>query len=147
VRPLRARLETSRRDSGLPWEVLEEIVAEKLRALLQHARSLEERGWSRSRARDYYDLWRIFGACRGDLDLTGFPALLERKCAVRSVAFAGVADFFDPRVVTLVRDTWSQWLGPLVSPLPDVDTVLESLRAEMTRSIFNSVPRGRATRE
>ena len=29
---------------------LEEIVAEKLRAILQHVQRLEERGWSRSRA-------------------------------------------------------------------------------------------------
>ena len=35
---------------------LEEVVAEKLRAILQHVEKLEERGWSRSRARDYYDL-------------------------------------------------------------------------------------------
>lgn len=35
---------------------LEEIVAEKLRAIHQHAQRLQQRGWSRSRARDYYDL-------------------------------------------------------------------------------------------
>ena len=34
---------------------LEEIIAEKLRAILQHAQRLKERGWGRSRARDYYD--------------------------------------------------------------------------------------------
>jgi predicted nucleotidyltransferase component of viral defense system len=133
-------------DAGVLVYSLEEIVAEKLRALLQHTKSLDERGWSRSRARDYYDLWRIFGAYRPVLDLAGFPDLLERKCAVRSVAFGGVGDFFDPRVVALVKDTWRQWLGPLVSPLPDVDTVLESLRAELTRSVFGPAPDGRATR-
>lgn len=42
-------------DYGEPLEVLvpvyslEEIVAEKLRAILQHMRSLERRGWARSR--------------------------------------------------------------------------------------------------
>jgi predicted nucleotidyltransferase component of viral defense system len=41
---------------------LEEIVAEKLRAILQHQNKLDERGWSRSRACDYYDLWRVLGA-------------------------------------------------------------------------------------
>ena len=35
---------------------LEEIVAEKLWTLLQQAAMFEARGWSRSRARDYYDL-------------------------------------------------------------------------------------------
>jgi len=46
-------------DYGEPFEgevsvySLEEIVAEKLRAILQHLRALERRGWVRSRARDY----------------------------------------------------------------------------------------------
>ena len=36
--------------------------------LLQHVEKLQERGWSRSRARDYYDLWRIFNAYGGHLN-------------------------------------------------------------------------------
>lgn len=43
-------------DAEVRVYALEEIVAEKLRAILQHLEKLEERGWSRSRARDYYDL-------------------------------------------------------------------------------------------
>lgn len=49
-------------DYGEPLEAevrvyaLEEIVSEKLRAILQHVEKLGKRGWSRSRARDYYDL-------------------------------------------------------------------------------------------
>lgn len=38
---------------------VEEIIAEKIRAILQFAKKLHERGWGRSRVRDYYDLWRI----------------------------------------------------------------------------------------
>ena len=34
-------------------------------------------------------------------------------------------DFFDDGVVALVRDTWQQWLGPLVADLPDVDRIIE----------------------
>jgi len=48
-------------DAAVLVYALEEIVAEKLRAILQHVAKLDERGWSRSRARDYYDLWRILG--------------------------------------------------------------------------------------
>jgi predicted nucleotidyltransferase component of viral defense system len=46
---------------------LEEIVAEKLRAILQHIEKLESRGWSRSRARDYYDLWRVLSAYMSEM--------------------------------------------------------------------------------
>ena len=46
---------------------LEEIIAEKLRAVLQQTRTLRERGWTRSRARDYYDIWRILRNYRSQL--------------------------------------------------------------------------------
>jgi predicted nucleotidyltransferase component of viral defense system len=32
---------------------LEEIIAEKIRAILQFAKKVHERGWARSRVRDY----------------------------------------------------------------------------------------------
>lgn len=107
---------------------LEEIVAEKLRAILQHAERLEERGWSRSRARDYYDLWRVLGTYEDRLDLSDFPSFLREKCAVRNVAFAGPEDFFPSRMLTYVEKTWDQWLGPLVPRLPAFDVVIGDLR-------------------
>lgn len=107
---------------------LEEIAAEKLRAILQHARKLEERGWGRSRARDYYDLWRLFGAYGDNMDLAGFSDLLSAKCAVRSVAFSQPDDFFPDAVIDHVERTWAQWLGPLVAELPRFETVLAELR-------------------
>jgi predicted nucleotidyltransferase component of viral defense system len=110
---------------------LEEIVAEKLRAILQHVEKLEERGWSRSRARDYYDLWRVLGAYRDRMDLTDFPSFLREKCAVRNVAFAGPEDFFQERMLAYVEKTWDQWLGPLVPGLPTFDTVIGELRPQV----------------
>jgi len=47
---------------------LEEIIAEKVRAILQFVKKLHERGWARSRIRDYYDLWRILGEYGGQID-------------------------------------------------------------------------------
>lgn len=110
---------------------LEEIVAEKLRAILQHAEKLEERGWSRSRARDYYDLWRVLDAYRNQMDFSGFFSFLREKCAVRNVAFAGPEDFFQDRMITYVEKTWDQWLGPLVPGLPAFQTVISELRPQV----------------
>jgi len=110
---------------------LEEIVAEKLRAILQHRQRLEERGWSRSRARDYYDLWRIMEAYSGQMDLSGWRDFLRQKCAVRSVTFRGVEDFFPENMLVYVEKTWQQWLGPLVPGLPSFDTVIYELRQQM----------------
>jgi len=113
-----------RHDYGEPFDVqvtvysLEEIIAEKLRALLQHLRALERRGWVRSRARDYYGLWRMLGEHREQLDVAGFTDFLRQKCAIRGVAFTGPESFFPPSMLAVVEKTWDQWLGPLVPHLP-----------------------------
>ncbi len=110
---------------------LEEIVAEKLRAILQHARALENRGWARSRARDYYDLWRILESDRGRLEVADFPAFLREKCAIRDVTFSGTESFFPDNMLANVEKTWKQWLGPLVPELPSCKTVIEGLRSQI----------------
>jgi len=110
---------------------VEEVVAEKLRAILQHVEKLEERGWSRSRARDYYDLWRVLGAYRDRMDLSGFSTFLREKCAVRNVGFDGPDDFFQERMLAHIEKTWEQWLGPLVPGLPAFQTVIRELRPQV----------------
>jgi hypothetical protein len=125
-------------DYGEPFELqvpvysLEEIVAEKLRAILQHLRALEHRGWVRSRARDYYDLWRVLGTYGDRLDVSDFPTFLREKCATRGVTFSGPDSFFPEAMLAVVEKTWKQWLGPLVPNLPPYKTVIEALRPQVT---------------
>jgi predicted nucleotidyltransferase component of viral defense system len=111
---------------------LEEIVAEKLRAILQHVEMLQERGWTRSRARDYYDLWRVLGAFQERLDFSGFSDFLRLKCTVRNVSFDGADDFFHETMLNYVEKTWQQWLGPLIPDLPDFATVIDDLRPKIS---------------
>jgi len=122
-------------DAELQVYALEEIVAEKLRAILQHIHRLEERGWSRSRARDYYDLWRVLGTYRNAMDFSDFASLLRTKCAARNVAFNGPQDFFQERMLAYVEKTWEQWLGPLVPRLPTFHTVIGELRPQVAALI------------
>jgi hypothetical protein len=110
---------------------LEEIIAEKLRAILQHLEKFQERGWSRSRARDYYDLWRVFGAYKNELDLSDFYSLLRDKCAVRNVGFKGPEDFFPETMLNYIEKTWVQWLEPLVPGPPPFETVIGELRPQI----------------
>ncbi len=119
--------------AGVRVYALEEIVAEKLRAILQQAEALEKRGWARNRARDYYDLWRILSSFGKKLDLSGFTAFLHDKCAVRSVSFRGPEDFFPPAILAQVRSTWEQSLGPLVPGLPSFTTVVGELQPQILR--------------
>jgi predicted nucleotidyltransferase component of viral defense system len=114
---------------------LEEIIAEKLRAILQHIEKLESRGWSRSRARDYYDLWRVLSAYNNQLDLVGFPDFLHEKCAVRNVEFTNSADFFQNKMLAYVEKTWEQWLGPLVPQLPSFQTVIGELTPKIQKLV------------
>lgn len=126
---------------GEPFEVqvqayaLEEIVAEKLRAILQHSKKLHERGWSRSRARDYYDLWRVMGTYRDQMELSDFVSFLREKCAVRNVRFEGPESFFQEPMLSYVQRTWVQWLGPLVPELPPFETVIGELRPQIVSLI------------
>jgi predicted nucleotidyltransferase component of viral defense system len=115
-------------DDRVPVYSLEEIVAEKLRAILQHVEKLQTRGWSRSRARDYYDLWRVFNSYGEKLDLSDFPSFLREKCSVRGVSFESADDFFQKDMLSYVETTWEQWLGPLVSDLPPFQSVMQGLR-------------------
>lgn len=116
---------------------LNEILAEKLRAILQHLRTFERRGWVRSRARDYYDLWRILNTYQDQLHLADFATFLRKKCVVREVTFSGPASFFPEAMLATVEKTWNQWLGPLVPKLPSYQTVIEELRPRVQTLLNN----------
>ena len=115
----------------VPTYSLEEVVAEKLRAILQQLDQLESRGWVRTRARDFYDLWSVLGTYQERLDLTDFGDRLREKCQLRHVDFAGPKDFFDPRVVDNVLLEWESSLEPLVRGLPSFATVQDELRPQV----------------
>jgi predicted nucleotidyltransferase component of viral defense system len=105
---------------------LEEIVAEKLRALLQSRVRLRERGWGASRAcRDYYDLWYVLS--HSTLNAALLPELLARKCALRQVTFTSAADFLAPELQAVTRTEWERQLLPFVPDKPSADQVLNEL--------------------
>ena len=114
--------------ADIPVYALEEIVAEKLRAILQQTRRLEDRTWLRSRPRDFYDIWRILRDFRDHMDLSDFNSMLDSKCGVRGVSYGGPEDFFPDETLSHVVASWENSLGPLVSELPSVQTVVRDLR-------------------
>jgi len=114
---------------------LDEIVAEKCRALLQTHAKLQARGWNRPRARDYYDLWRILGTFRAELDLSRIRQCLDAKCVVRDVAYTGLDDFFTPLLVGEAQRAWESNLGAFVRNLPSCGQVLDELRLLMAEVI------------
>lgn len=117
-------------EPALPVTVysLEEILAEKLRGLLQSQATREQRGWARSRLRDYYDLWRILGRFGTELDLAGFRSRLLAKCQARDVHPQGPESFFPEALVQDAREQWVERLQPFLDQVPDFDQVVEELR-------------------
>lgn len=119
-------------EEDLPCDVccyrLEEIIAEKLRTLLQTHQKLVTRGWNRPRARDYYDLWRILNEFGEGIDRQQIGTLLELKNAHRGVSFRGLNDFFSDRLVSEAHRHWDTNLAPFVTELPECREVLDRLR-------------------
>jgi predicted nucleotidyltransferase component of viral defense system len=110
---------------------LEEIVAEKLRTMLQAEKRLEEGKWLRNCARDYYDLWRLCASPDVVVDYAEVGSILPAKLAVRGVQAATVDDFFPARVVEGASRQWGSSLATLVRPLPEFEAALDELKASL----------------
>lgn len=109
---------------------INEIVSEKIRAILQFSKKLHERGWARSRVRDYYDLWRIFHSYQQTLNYQILPELTHKKCAHKQVAFTSVSDIYNDKLMKNAQEEWNQWLKDIVfGELPDRALVLAELKA------------------
>lgn len=107
---------------------IEEIVAEKLRALLQTHQKLVARGWNRPRARDYYDLWSILKHYSSAVDAGRLGEILDIKCKHRKVSYQNMNDFFTAELVKEANRHWQATLGVLVRELPDCNKTLEETR-------------------
>ena len=108
---------------------LTEIVAEKMRALLQTQQKLILRGWNRPRARDYYDLWRILRDFGSSIDSDALRDLLKRKSAHRGVDYASLDDFFTIELQSEAHRHWESTLSPFVPDLPGCADVLAELKS------------------
>lgn len=116
---------------------LEEIIAEKIRAILQFAKKLFERGWGRSRVRDYYDLWRIFSSYESSINTRLLPTLMIEKCQAKDIEFTSIESLFTPKLIEIVETDWEKWLSMTVPQLPDVQVVIQELKKKL-EAIFIS---------
>ena len=119
---------------------LEEIVAEKLRTLLQVRARIEQGRWARDCARDYYDLWRIVADPRVALDRQAVARILPEKCDVRMVSFRSASDFVDPRVVSQAERQWQSILATLIRTLPPFDEMMAALEPRLEGLVRRTSP-------
>lgn len=95
---------------------LEEIIAEKLRAILQ-----------RQHPRDIYDVWHLLKFYKNTLDLSVVKEVFQQKCKYKKVDFEGPNDFLKPELLASHRGAWVPSLARQVLDLPPFEAVEQDL--------------------
>ena len=115
-------------DVRIPVYSLVEITVEKLRALLQSKRRLQERGWGASRVcRDYYDLWNLLQV--PGLKSPDLIPLLAQKCVVRDVTYESPKNFVSEDLLAVASAEWTQQLLPFVPEAPPAEELLPQVQS------------------
>ncbi len=106
---------------------LEEILAEKMRSILQ-----------RGKSRDYYDVWRLLREESPAFDASVVRSILERKCQHKGLGAPSVRAFLVPQHLAEAGVYWERDLTRQVAPqsLPDW-TVATAELAELLKRFFD----------
>jgi uncharacterized protein len=102
---------------------LEELLAEKLRSLLE-----------RGKSRDYYDVWRLLKEKSSGLDFKLLVSVLFKKLAHKQISIKGVNDFL-PKDIDTLKEYWRSELEQQIIQLPPLDVVIAELRDILGKSI------------
>lgn len=113
---------------------IEEVIAEKLRALLQTHEKLVARGWNRPRARDYYDLWNVLKYYGNSVQRQRLLSVLKIKCEHRNVSYSSIDDFFTLELTTEANKHWHSSLHLQTRNLPDCQSLLNE-----TKELINAI--------
>lgn len=95
---------------------LEELLAEKMRSLLE-----------RGKSRDYYDVWKLLKEQSPNLDFKLLGAVLLKKLTHKGLTIRNINDFL-PGDTSGLKRYWDKDLEQQISPLPPLDEVLAELR-------------------
>jgi predicted nucleotidyltransferase component of viral defense system len=98
-------------------ESLEEIFAQKLRALVE-----------RKKVRDYYDVWKMDGL---RVNRAEIARLFRGKLRIRGTAWRGLESIFPADLEAILAGYWERELGRLVWPVPEMDAVLGELKGAL----------------
>lgn len=99
---------------------VEEILAEKLRSLIQ-----------RREPRDLYDTWRLLTRREVPVDLDLTFELFPRKCQVRSVDPEQLGRVLNDASLGQLSRAWSLRLGSQLTNLPEFDSVIRELKRHL----------------
>lgn len=95
---------------------LEELLAEKMRSLLE-----------RGKSRDYYDVWRLLKEHTSQLNLERLGKVLSEKLAHKGLYLHSISDFL-PKESKGLKRYWKNDLQQQVNSLPPLEEVLGELQ-------------------
>ena len=102
---------------------LEELLAEKMRSLVE-----------RGKSRDYYDVWRLLKRQSDEIDPRLLGTVLLKKLSHKGLNVHDTNDFLPVDIDELKR-YWEDDLGRQISPLPQLDEVMRELRDMLDKSV------------
>ena len=104
---------------------LEEILAEKLRSLMQ-----------RTRVRDYYDVWFILTCDEIGLNMKKVKEIFLQKVKYKKLAFTDKQQFLDPDKIRQIKAYYTQQLGDQIKNLQDFDKFIEGFKKSIDKLPF-----------
>ena len=119
LEPIRKKLLTAPFSPGEQSVIvypLEELLAEKMRSLVE-----------RGKSRDYYDVWRLLKEQRSNVDFELLATVLKQKLEHKVIIIHRLDDFL-PGDHAVLKRYWEKDLGQQINSLPSLDEVLVELR-------------------
>jgi len=96
---------------------LEEILAEKIRSILQRAKT-----------RDYYDVWKILKLHHDRINADLLHEVLIKKCQAKKLDF-NKDHLFSSERIKPAKEYWEKSLAHQISNLPDFQTVVSGCKS------------------
>ncbi len=108
----------------IPVYPLEEIVAEKLRSILQ-----------RGKSRDYYDVWILLKNFGKDFDRSRTGDIFAQKCRFKDIPDPKTEDFFKTEQLAEAERFWERGLAHQLTDLLGFQAVIAELRPLINKLI------------
>jgi len=96
---------------------LEEILAEKIRSILQRAKT-----------RDYYDVWKILKLHHDKINVDLLYEVLIKKCQAKKLDF-NKDNLFSSERIKPAQEYWEKSLAHQVNAVPDFQTVVNESKS------------------
>lgn len=112
----------------IPCYAIEEVITEKLRAMLQRKYTAP---------RDYYDLWYILTVYKPTLNWQKILEAFKSKIAFKGIECNSVDLFFTDKNIKTLQSHWGGSLGHhlAVNALPPVDKVISDLKLVLNSNL------------